>query len=335
MGYARSGTSDQPGMMTGDKDWYNKFTQKDEDKTLVSMNKAMDSKIAESLKRNELSMIKSKKRTSYVSINQDVHLGGADTRVDLQKLAVWDRIQRLASNFPWVSLRKMTVMWKTGVSNNVRWNVKMSFTDRRDNNDATGELFMMDFPVSDNFIMMMSPGYTAYMKNYKGLLPWRFEFDFPDGEFRDGTVFGTLKIKLEVDQYREATQVDEITPIVRFTRVTPAVEEPTLRWMSKGRWYQASATQPEPHQLSTIASQLDDMRQKYDKFLAFLGFDPVKLAKHACYARVHEWVEPQDIEQFENNPMAVAKQFSLYQAKYREKVRREMASSVFVPQSTR
>ncbi|DBA36552.1 TPA_asm: P2 [Erysimum trirhavirus 1] len=329
--FSTAEANDRTDIMYGDSNWAQKFKEvADESKALQVMDRAMEKKIGESIRKAEVSMIKSKKKTTYITINQNVHLGRQDEKVNIQKMDLLDRLSRWAYQYPWVSLRKMTVMWKTGVSNNVRWGVKMSFVDRRDNNDETRELFMMEYPVSDNFIMMMSPGYTAHMSPVKGLLPWRFDFDFPDGEFTDRTVFGTLKIKLEIDQYREATQVDEIPPMVKFTRVQKTAEEPTLRWMSKGKWYQSSATRPDPVQLDTIQTSLDDLQTKYHKFMAFLGFDPVKLKDLPCANTLWGMISKQDIELFESNPLIMAKSYSAYQEKYKEIVRREMAKSVYV-----
>nr|DBA36561.1 TPA_asm: P2 [Medicago trirhavirus 1] len=311
-------------------DWASKFQEtRDEGKELAVMDSAMNTKINAAIKKAEMSMIKSKKKTTYVTISQDVHLGRADEKVNIQKLAMMERISRWAASYPWVNLRKMTVMWKTGVSSNVRWGVKMSFVDRRDYNDETRELFMMEFPVSDNFIMMMAPGYTAYMALTKGMLPWRFDFDFPDGEFTSQTVFGTLKIKLEIDQYKEATQVEEITPMVKFTRVQPAVQEPVLRWMSKGKWFQSSATRPDPEMLDTIHSAAEDLNAKQSKFLAFLGFDPVKVRSTPIGSQIYRVIDPADLRSFEHSPLSVAKSFNEYQAKYRELIQRALSSSVY------
>ncbi|DBA36533.1 TPA_asm: P2 [Alnus trirhavirus 1] len=323
-------TDAQTSVMKGDVNWANKFNPTDESKALATLDKNMDKKIEDAMRRSEMAMVKSKKKTSYLTISQDVHLGQADAVVDIQKLAIFERLARFAANYPWVSLRKMTVMWKTGVSNNVRWSVKMSFVDRRDQNEETRELFMMEYPVSDNFIMMMSPGYTAYMGKMKAKLPWRFDFDFPDGEFSSDTIFGTLKIKMEVDQYREATQTPEIVPMVKFTRVTPSVTEPTLRWMSKGKWYQSSATVPEPVQLETISSAMEDLATKYNKFLSFLGFDVHKISTLPCASSMHRWIDSSDLQLFENNPLLFAKSYQVTQDKYKEKLRKEMTSSVYV-----
>ncbi|DBA36570.1 TPA_asm: P2 [Picris trirhavirus 1] len=332
MMYAPSSSTTTQDVMAGNKDWNTIFNSvSDESKALSTMDKAMEKKISESLGRSERTMMKSKRKATYITINQDVHLGRADEHVMIQKFDLMDRLRKIAQQYPWVSLRKMTVVWKTGVSNNVKWDVKMSFLDRRDNNEETKELFMMEFPVCDNFIMMMSPGYTAYMAPSKGRLPWRFDFDFPDGEFSSATIFGTLKIKLEIDQYREATQVPEIVPMVKFTRVQQAVEEPTIRWMSKGRWYQSSATSPEPLPLATIQSAMEDMRMKYDKFLAFLKFDPTKLDKAAVLTKVWGLIDPNDLALFERNPIELAKSFSSYHAKYKQLISQVLQSSVQVP----
>lgn len=331
MMYPGASSSSSSSMMRNDINWAEKFKEtKDESRALVSMDQAMEKKIAESMRRSEITMMRSHRKATYITIEQELHLGHQDGSVNIQKLDLLDRLRRIAAQYPWVGLRKLIVVWKTGVSNNVKWDVKMSFVDRRDYNDETRELFMMEFPVSDNFIMMMSPGYTAYMAPNKGLLPWQFTFVFPEGEFTRSTKFGTLKLKLEIDQFREATDMDEIPPMVRFTRVQKQADEPTIRWMSKGKWYESSATNPEPKNLEIIEDVHEDARMKFNKFFSFLGFDVTKLEKSGVFHVISQKVDSEDMKLFESHPIIMAKSYNAYQEKYKEIVRRSLASSVYV-----